>query len=221
MKTMLKYMLVILVLCVLSVSCKSLPVSERNQDFVILNTKDTVYGDKVRGVKWFNKLGRVTIINGDGKNKTKKVYPYDEIYQIHYFDRKNRSQIVEIIEETPSLAATHVEMDVIINSGKVRLYLNDPGFRPDYPFVVSDFYHGYVNRNSQRKELLEKLEAKEKDLKAEHDRLVALQKELDARSKRVDELEAALAAKDANMKALKESISKALTNFEFATGLMI
>ena len=41
-----------------------------------------------------------------------------------------------------------------------------------------------------------------------------MQKELDARSKRVDELESALAAKDANMKALKNSISKALTNFE-------
>lgn len=73
-----------------------------------------------------------------------------------------------------------------------------------------------VLAENQRKnrELLEELENKEQDLKTEHDRLVALQKELDARSKRVDELEAALAAKEANMKALKESISKALTNFE-------
>lgn len=69
--------------------------------------------------------------------------------------------------------------------------------------------------NTQKnRELLQQLEEKEKALAAENARLIALQKELDERSKRVDELEKALAAKDANMKKLKDAISKALTNFE-------
>lgn len=67
---------------------------------------------------------------------------------------------------------------------------------------------------AKNRELLQQLEDKEKALATENTRLIALQKELDARSKRIDELEGALAAKDANMKALKNSISKALTNFE-------
>jgi len=71
-----------------------------------------------------------------------------------------------------------------------------------------------AKNTAKNRELLQQLEDKEKALAAENARLVGLQKELDARSKRVDELEGALAAKDANMKALKNSISKALTNFE-------
>jgi chemotaxis protein MotB len=67
---------------------------------------------------------------------------------------------------------------------------------------------------AKNRELLQQLEDKKKALATENARLIALQKELDARSKRIDELEGALAAKDANMKALKNSISKALTNFE-------
>lgn len=67
---------------------------------------------------------------------------------------------------------------------------------------------------AKNRELLQQLEDKEKALATENARLIALQKELDTRSKRVDELESALATKDANMKALKNSISKALTNFE-------
>ena len=41
-----------------------------------------------------------------------------------------------------------------------------------------------------------------------------MQRDLDARSRRVNELEELIAAKDAKMNALKEAISKALTNFE-------
>lgn len=71
-----------------------------------------------------------------------------------------------------------------------------------------------AKNTARNRALLQQLEDKEKALAAENSRLVGLQKELDTRSKRVDELEGALAAKDANMKALKNSISKALTNFE-------
>lgn len=63
-------------------------------------------------------------------------------------------------------------------------------------------------------ELLKQLEDKERALANENNRLLALQEELSSRSNRVTELEAALAEKDAHMKRLKNSISKALTNFE-------
>jgi chemotaxis protein MotB len=63
-------------------------------------------------------------------------------------------------------------------------------------------------------ELLKQLEDKERALANENNRLLALQDQLSSRSNRVTELEAALAEKDAHMKRLKNSISKALTNFE-------
>jgi chemotaxis protein MotB len=70
-------------------------------------------------------------------------------------------------------------------------------------------------KNTAKNEaLLRQLEDKEKALATESARLLALQEELSARSNRVAELEGALLEKDAHMKTLKNSISKALTNFE-------
>jgi chemotaxis protein MotB len=69
--------------------------------------------------------------------------------------------------------------------------------------------------NSERnRELLAKLEEKEKALTAEKNRLEKLEKDLQARSRRIDELEGVIAAKDAKMQELKNNISKALTAFE-------
>ena len=66
-----------------------------------------------------------------------------------------------------------------------------------------------LNRN-----LLTQLEDKEKALALESARLAQLQKELEERSQRVEELEGIISAKDAQMTALKDAISAALTNFE-------
>ena len=66
-----------------------------------------------------------------------------------------------------------------------------------------------LNRN-----LLTQLEDKEKALALESARLAQLQKDLEERSKRVEELEGIISAKDAQMTALKDAISAALTNFE-------
>ena len=72
-----------------------------------------------------------------------------------------------------------------------------------------------IAKNSKKnRELLAQLEAKEQALAQESERLENLKKELDNRSKRVAELENVIAAKDANMRSLKDAISKALTNFE-------
>ncbi|MFT5751126.1 MAG: chemotaxis protein MotB [Dokdonia sp.] len=79
-----------------------------------------------------------------------------------------------------------------------------------------------IAENAQKnRELLAQLEQKQKDLAenkaaldTERKRLENLQKDLADRSARVDELESVIAAKDASMRALKEAISKALTDFE-------
>lgn len=68
-----------------------------------------------------------------------------------------------------------------------------------------------INKN---RELLAKLEAKEKSLAAEQDRLNKLKTDLEASSKRLNELEAYIAAKEASMNKLKETLSKSLKAFE-------
>ncbi|MBX2829098.1 MAG: OmpA family protein [Flavobacteriaceae bacterium] len=72
-----------------------------------------------------------------------------------------------------------------------------------------------LTENLERnRKLLEELEAKEKALMEEEQRLAAIQKQLKDRSDRVNELESIIASKDAKMSALKNAISDALTNFE-------
>jgi chemotaxis protein MotB len=72
-----------------------------------------------------------------------------------------------------------------------------------------------IAANSQKnRELLAQLEAKEQALAAENARLENLKKTLEDRSNRVAELEKVIADKDAAMTALKNAISRALTDFE-------
>ena len=67
---------------------------------------------------------------------------------------------------------------------------------------------------SKNRELLAELETKGKKLTAEQDRLNKLKSDLLASSNRLAELESIMAAKDAAMNKLKETLSKALNNFE-------
>jgi chemotaxis protein MotB len=66
----------------------------------------------------------------------------------------------------------------------------------------------------KNRELLAQLEAKEKALAAEQERLNKLSAELKDRSQRVNELESMIAAQEAGLKKLKETLSKALNSFE-------
>ncbi len=68
-----------------------------------------------------------------------------------------------------------------------------------------------INKN---RELLAELDAKQKVLNAEQERLNKLKKDLETSSKRLNELEQLVAAKDAGMKKLKDNLSKALNAFE-------
>ena len=67
---------------------------------------------------------------------------------------------------------------------------------------------------SKNRDLLAQLDAKEKTIAAEQDRLNKLSSELASNTKRLNELEAMIAAKDAAMKKLKDTLSKALNAFE-------
>jgi chemotaxis protein MotB len=72
-----------------------------------------------------------------------------------------------------------------------------------------------IAANSQKnRELLAQLEAKEQALAAENARLEKLKNELADRSNRIAELEKVISDKDAAMTALKDAISRALTDFE-------
>ena len=68
-----------------------------------------------------------------------------------------------------------------------------------------------INKNRQ---LLAELEAKQKALTTEQDRLNKLKKDLETSSKRLAELEKMMADKDATMKKLKETLTKSLKAFE-------
>ena len=62
--------------------------------------------------------------------------------------------------------------------------------------------------------LLAQLEAKEKTIASEQERLNKLKTDLEASSKRLNELENLIAAKEAGLKKLKETLSKSLKAFE-------
>jgi chemotaxis protein MotB len=67
---------------------------------------------------------------------------------------------------------------------------------------------------TKNRELLAKLEAKEKALSIEQEKINKLKADFEDRSKRVAELEQIMASKEAAMKKLKETLSKALNGFE-------
>lgn len=72
-----------------------------------------------------------------------------------------------------------------------------------------------IKANSEKnRELLAQLEAKEKALQAEQERLDKLKQDLQQRSQRVNELESMIAANDNNLKALRDKLAKALYSFE-------
>lgn len=74
-----------------------------------------------------------------------------------------------------------------------------------------DVLQSNMNKN---RELLAQLEAKEKALAAEQERLNKLMADFQERSNRVAELEGMISAKEASMQKLKETLSKALNAFE-------
>lgn len=81
----------------------------------------------------------------------------------------------------------------------------------DLEKILSESSEANLKKN---KELLTQLEAKEKALAKEQDKLNQLTKALQDRTTRITELEKLIDKKDASMKKLKETLSKSLKAFE-------
>ena len=83
-----------------------------------------------------------------------------------------------------------------------------------YNALEKDSNEALTTNINKNRELLAQLEAKEKSLAVEQERLNKLKSDLDASSKRLAELESFIATKDANMKKLKETLMKSLKAFD-------
>jgi len=83
-----------------------------------------------------------------------------------------------------------------------------------YNALEKDSNDALASNINKNRELLAQLEAKQKALSAEQDRLNKLKSDLESSSKRLNELETMMAEKEASMKKLKETLSKALNAFE-------
>lgn len=91
---------------------------------------------------------------------------------------------------------------------------NFENLQNSYDALEENSSSALIENAKRNRELLADLEEKKNALTTEKNRLEKLEKDLEARSKRVNELEQLIAAKDAKMKKLKNSISRALTDFE-------
>ncbi|WP_034041965.1 OmpA family protein [Wocania ichthyoenteri] len=91
---------------------------------------------------------------------------------------------------------------------------NLDNLKASYDALEKNSSASIAENSKKNRELLAQLEAKEQALAAENARLAKLKRELQDRSDRVAELESVIASKDAAMTALKNAISKALTDFE-------
>ncbi|MEO2073691.1 MAG: OmpA family protein [Zunongwangia sp.] len=119
-------------------------------------------------------------------------------------------ELAELKAEHESLTA---ERDKLKND-LASLQSNYENLKSSYDALEKNSSAAIAENSRQNRELLAQLEEKEKTLAAEQARLEKLQRDLAARSQRIDELEGLIAAKDAKMNALKDAISKALTDFE-------
>jgi hypothetical protein len=149
--------------CLVLAYFTSLQMVSQNQenprkDFIILKNQDTIYGEKIKNIRWFNKLGQITVVK---ENKEEEVYGFDEIYQLHKFNRKGRKSVSELVKKIKQDETSFEIMDISINQGKVKLYYHDLGQWADRPFIVSDIFYGYAYKRGYKQFLkqLDKCEA--------------------------------------------------------------
>lgn len=120
-------------------------------------------------------------------------------------------------EELAELNAKYSDLVEDCNSTKATL----KNLQASYTALETNSNASIAKNSKKNRELLKELEAKQqelaekqKDLTRERTRLEQLQSDLAERSNRIDQLESVIAAKDANLRNLKDAISKALTAFE-------
>ncbi|MDI9256269.1 MULTISPECIES: OmpA family protein [Flavobacterium] len=134
----------------------------------------------------------------------------DEVEELHKanaeFDSVNKSLTAELTKLKADRDKLQADCTATANNLKA--------LQESYAALEKNSNEALQTNMTKNRELLAQLEAKEKAMAAEQDRLNKLRDELAASTKRLNELESMIAAKDASMKKLKETLSKALNAFE-------
>ena len=130
--------------------------------------------------------------------------------EFQQFKTKTDKDLATLNERYDNLKAEKESLEQELAATKERL----AKLQSSYDALEANSSSALAENSKRNRELLAELENKERALATEKARLEKLEKDLAARSKRVNELEGVIAAKDAKMNALKNSLSKALTNFE-------
>ncbi len=118
--------------------------------------------------------------------------------------------VANLQQEITDLTAEKTRLAMELAAVKVNMAT----LQASYDALEENSSEALTENLARNRKLLKELDAKEKALAEEEARLSILEKKLKDRSKRVEELESIITSKDAKMRALKDAISAALTNFE-------
>jgi chemotaxis protein MotB len=131
----------------------------------------------------------------------------DELHKANAeFDSVNKSLTAEL--ESVKAEKAKLQADCTATSNNLK------ALQDSYAALEKNSNDALETNMAKNRDLLGQLDAKEKSLAAEQDRLNKLNAELASNTKRLNELESMIAAKDAAMKKLKDTLSKALNAFE-------
>ncbi len=142
------------------------------------------------------------------KRKNRKTQ--DKLVALQKVSDADKKALEQLESEYQKLKAERDDFEGKYNAAQA----NYNNIKDSYDALEKNSSAAIAANSKKNRELLSKLEEKERTLAQERSRLDKLQSDLEARSKRVNELEGLIAAKDAKMQALKSAISKALRNFE-------
>lgn len=131
----------------------------------------------------------------------------DELHKANAeFDSVNRSLQAEL--EVVKADKAKLQADCTATSNNLK------ALQDSYAALEKNSSDALETNMAKNRDLLAQLDAKEKALATEQNRLNKLSSELASNTKRLNELESMIAAKDAAMKKLKDTLSKALNAFE-------
>lgn len=131
----------------------------------------------------------------------------DELHKANAaYDSVNKALIAEL--DALKADKAKLQSDCLATSNNLK------ALQDSYAALEKNSNNALETNMAKNRELLAQLDAKEKALAAEQDRLNKLNSELATNTKRLNELESMIAAKDIAMKKLKDTLSKALNAFE-------
>lgn len=168
--------------------------------FVVLTTLSSCVSKKI-----YNDLeNKYTDLKKENRSLADEV---DELHKANAeFDSVNKSLTAELTKLKADRDKLQADCTATSNNLKA--------LQESYAALEKNSNDALTSNMNKNRELLAQLEAKEKAMAAEQDRLNKLRDELASSTQRLNELESMIAAKDASMKKLKETLSKALNAFE-------